>query len=135
MFFKRSFAKQVPEDMNALQERPGKYIKADERLKKETYEVDNECGKKRRSDQGYNIWNKYTKNDKFEDSASMIKNEPKFTEYARINTARSQILMESENDKDVKWPKPPRMKGERKNQHLYCRFHKDNGHNMDGYRH
>ena len=39
--------------------------------------------------------------------------------------------MEIENDKDVKWPKPLRTEGERKNQHLYCRFHKDNGHNTD----
>ena len=39
--------------------------------------------------------------------------------------------MEIEKEKDVKWPKPLRMKGERKNHHLYYRFHKDNGHNTD----
>ena len=27
---------------------------------------------------------------------------PKFTEYARLNTAQSQILMEIEKDKDIK---------------------------------
>ena len=43
--------------------------------------------------------------------------------------------MKVENDKDVKWPKPlTEMEGERKNHHLYCRFHKDNCHNTDDYR-
>ena len=57
---------------------------------------------------------------------------PKFTELrATKHHSRSQILMEIEKDKDVRWPKPLRMEGERKNQHLYCRFHKDNGHNTD----
>ena len=55
----------------------------------------------------------------------------KFIEYARINTARSQILMDIEKDKDGRWPKPLREEGERKNQSMYCRFHKDNGHNTD----
>ena len=36
--------------MNALQERAGKYMKAEERLRKETHEVDNASGKKRRND-------------------------------------------------------------------------------------
>ena len=39
--------------------------------------------------------------------------------------------MEIENEKDVKWPKLLRMEGERKNQHMYTRFHKDNDHNID----
>ena len=45
-FFKRSLAKQAPEDMNALQERAGKYIKAEESLRKDTHEVDNASGRK-----------------------------------------------------------------------------------------
>ena len=45
-FFKRSLAKQAPKDMNALQERAGKYIKVEKSLRKETHEVDNFSGKK-----------------------------------------------------------------------------------------
>ena len=43
-FLKRSLAKQALEDMNALQERVGKYIKAEESLRKDTHEVDNNSG-------------------------------------------------------------------------------------------
>ena len=42
--------------------------------------------------------------------------------------------MDIEKDKDVRWPNPLKMDGERKNQHLYCRFHKYNGHNTDNCR-
>ena len=130
-FFKMSLAKQVPDDMNAFQERAGKYIKAEESLRKETHEIDNISTKKQRNVQKYDVGSKYTKSDKSEDSTPENRGEPKFTEYARLNTAQSQILMEIEKDKDIKWPKSLRTEGERKNQHLYCRFHKDNGHNTD----
>ena len=90
--------------------------------------------RKLRNDQEYDVGSKYTKNDKSEDSAPRKKNGPKFAEYTRLNTARSQVLMEIENDKNVKWPKPLRTEGERKNLQLYCRFHKDNRHNTDDYR-
>ena len=39
--------------------------------------------------------------------------------------------MEIEDEKDVKWPRLLKMQGERKNQHLYCRFYKNNGHGTD----
>ena len=45
-FFKWSLAKKAPEDMNALQKRDGKYIKAEESLRKETHQVDNTSYKK-----------------------------------------------------------------------------------------
>ena len=133
-FFKRSLAKQAPEDMNALQERVRKYIKAEESLRKYTHEVDNNFGRKRRKNQEYDDGRKYTKSDKSEDPAPRNKNGPKFTEYARLNTARSQILMKIENDNDVKCPKPLRMEGERKNQLMYCRFYKGNSHTTDNCR-
>ena len=93
--------------------------------------VDNTFNKKQRNDQEYDVGSKYTKSDKSKDSTPRKKGGPKFTEYSRLNTARSQILMDIEKDKDVIWPKPLRTEGERKNQHLYCRFHKDNCHNTD----
>ena len=80
--------------------------------------VDNTSDKKWKNDQEYDIGRKYTKSDKSEDSSPKRKGGPKFTEYARLNTARSQILMEIKKDKDVRWPKPLRTEGERKNQHL-----------------
>ena len=45
-FFKRSLAKKAPEDMNALQERDEKYIKAKKSLRKETHLADNTSSKK-----------------------------------------------------------------------------------------
>ena len=45
-FFERPLTKKAPEDMNALQERAGKYIKADESLRKDTHEVDNTFDRK-----------------------------------------------------------------------------------------
>ena len=33
---------------------------------------------------------------------------PRFTDYARLNTSRSEILMEIERDGEVRWPKPLR---------------------------
>ena len=113
-FFKRSLAKKALEDMNDLQERAGKYIMVEESLRKETHVVDNTSGKKRRNDQEYDVGDKNTKSYKSEDSAPKKKGGPKFTEYARLNTARSQILMEIEKDRDVRWPKPLRTEGEKK---------------------
>lgn len=57
-FFKRSLAKKAPEDINVLQERAGKYIKAEEILRGETQGGDNNKNK-RRSDKKYNARSKY----------------------------------------------------------------------------
>ena len=114
-FLKRSLAKQAPEDMNALQERAGKYLKAEESLRKETHVIDNTSNKKWRNDKEYDVGKKkYTKSDKSEDSTPKKKGGPNFAEYARLNTAQSQILMDIEKDKDVRWPKLLRMEGEKK---------------------
>ena len=51
------------------------------------------------------LGSKYTKSDKSEDSAPKKRGGPKFTEYARLNTSQSQIIIEIEKDKDVRWPK------------------------------
>ncbi|XP_074377074.1 uncharacterized protein LOC141718596 [Apium graveolens] len=75
---------------------------------------------------------KYPRIGKNSDSSSSKKNQqPRFTEYARLNAPRSQILMEIEKDKDFKWPKPLRGDPEKRDKSRYCRFYKDIGHNTD----
>ncbi|XP_063941432.1 uncharacterized protein LOC135149610 [Daucus carota subsp. sativus] len=87
--------------------------------------------KKRGNDAEYNAENKYAKKDDDEKSPAKKKVGPRFTEYARLNAPRSQILMEIEKDESVRWPKPIRTDPEKRNKDLYCRFHKDTGHKTD----
>ncbi|XP_063948030.1 uncharacterized protein LOC135152126 [Daucus carota subsp. sativus] len=130
--FRQSLAKRAPDNMNDLQERAGKYIKAEESLRKsQSNQGLNTNFKKRGNDVEYNAENKYAKKDDDEKSPAKKKVGPRFTEYARLNAPRSQILMEIEKDESVRWPKPIRTDLEKRNKDLYCRFHKDTGHKTD----
>ncbi|XP_063942645.1 uncharacterized protein LOC135150313 [Daucus carota subsp. sativus] len=130
--FRRSLAKRSPDNMNDLQERAGKYIKAEESLiKSQSNQGPNTNFKKRGNDAEYNAENKYAKKDDDEKSPAKKKVGPRFTEYARLNAPRSQILMDIEKDESVRWPKPIRTDPEKRNKDLYCRFHKDTGHKTD----
>nr|XP_017233146.1 PREDICTED: uncharacterized protein LOC108207198 [Daucus carota subsp. sativus] len=101
--FRRSLAKRAPDNMNDLQERAGKYIKAEESLRKsQNNQGPNTNFKKRGSDAEYNAENKYAKKDDDEKSPAKKKLGPRFTEYARLNAPRSQILMEIEKDESLK---------------------------------
>nr|XP_017217146.1 PREDICTED: uncharacterized protein LOC108194707 [Daucus carota subsp. sativus] len=127
--FRRSLAKRAPDNMNDLQERAGKYIKAKERPRKsQNNQGSNTNFKKRGNDTEYNAENKYSKKDDDEKSPAKKKLGPRFSEYARLNAPRSQILMEIEKDESVRWSKPIRTDPEKRNKDLYCRFHKDIGH-------
>ncbi|XP_017246612.1 uncharacterized protein LOC108218204 [Daucus carota subsp. sativus] len=118
--------------MNDLQERAGNYIKAEESLiKSQNNQGPNTNFKKRGSDAEYNAENKYSKKDDGEKSPAKKKLGPRFTEYARLNAPRSQILMKIEKDESVRWLKPIRTDPEKRNKDLYCRFHKDTGHKAD----
>ncbi|KAL8135334.1 hypothetical protein AgCh_010119 [Apium graveolens] len=55
----------------------------------------------------------------------------KFTEYAKLNAPRSQILMEIEKDRDICWPKPLKVDPTKLDKSKYCRFHKDTSHDTD----
>lgn len=79
--------------MSAFQERAEKYIKAEESIRKETQEEDNN-GKKRRSDKEYDVEGKYLITNKREDSPPEKKFDSRFAEYTRLTIPRSQILME-----------------------------------------
>ncbi|XP_063949854.1 uncharacterized protein LOC108221222 [Daucus carota subsp. sativus] len=118
--------------MNDLQESAGKYIKAEESLRKsQNNQGPNTNFKKHGSDAEYNAENKYSKKDDSEKSPAKKKLGPRFIEYARLNAPRSQILMEIEKDESVRWPKPIRTDPQKRNKDLYCRFHKDTGHWTD----
>ncbi|XP_063939715.1 uncharacterized protein LOC135148429 [Daucus carota subsp. sativus] len=102
-------AKRAPDNMNDLQERAGKYFKAEESLiKSQNNQGPNTNFKKRGNDAEYNTENKYPKKDDDEKSPAKRKIGPRFTEYARLNAPRSQVLMEIEKDESVRWPKPIR---------------------------
>ena len=130
VYFKRSLAKHPPEDMNLLQHRAGKSIKAEESMKKTTSAPWNSGNKKRKGDDEYEARDRYSRNEK-EPESKKPKPGPKFAEYARLNAPRSQILMEIEKDREVRWPKALRTDPEKRNKNLYSRFHKDTGHDTD----
>ncbi|XP_074346372.1 uncharacterized protein LOC141685150 [Apium graveolens] len=131
-FFKMSLAKRPPESMLQLQVRAGKYIKVEESMKKIVVSNEPNGNKKRKTDQEYDVMDKYPQIGKKSDSSSSKKNQqPRFAEYARLNAPRSQILMEIEKDKDFKWPKPLRGDPEKRNKSRYCRYHKDVGHDTN----
>nr|XP_017250801.1 PREDICTED: uncharacterized protein LOC108221433 [Daucus carota subsp. sativus] len=97
--FRRSLAQRAPDNMNDLQERAGKYIKVEESLRKsQNNQGPNTNFKKRGSDAEYNAENKYSKKNDGEKSPAKKKLGPRFTEYARLNAPRSQILMEIKKD-------------------------------------
>ena len=128
VYFKMSLAKHAPQDMNQLQERAGKYIKAEESMRKSHPQPDND--KKRKKDSSYNARDKFQRAEKSEESTPR-KLGAKFAEYAKLNAPRSQILMDIEKDKDLKWPKPLKSDPGKRNQNLFCRYHKEVGHNTD----
>ncbi|KAK1372679.1 hypothetical protein POM88_028872 [Heracleum sosnowskyi] len=131
--FKRSLAKHPLESMLKLQDRAGKYIKAEESMRK--YEPTAGCSgnsKKRKETQEYDVKEKFPGTSKDSDSPPKRNNfGPKFTEYARLNTPRSQILMEITKEENLRWPKPLRTDMSKRNQNQFCRFHKEVGHDTD----
>ncbi|KAK1369417.1 hypothetical protein POM88_035509 [Heracleum sosnowskyi] len=131
--FRRSLAKHPPENMLSLQDRAGKYIKAEESMRKyEPVATGNGNSKKRKDAPEYDAREKYPRTSKDSDSPPKKNNfGPKFTEYARLNAPRSQILMEIAKEEDLKWPKPMRADVSKRNQNQYCRFHKEVGHDTD----
>ncbi|KAK1397109.1 hypothetical protein POM88_006972 [Heracleum sosnowskyi] len=88
--------------------------------------------KKRKAEQEYDVKDKYPRMTRDSDSAPR-KSVPstKFTEYARLNAPRSQILYDIEKDRDFRWPKPLRGDPEKRDKNKYCRYHKDSGHDTD----
>ncbi|XP_074342319.1 uncharacterized protein LOC141679835 [Apium graveolens] len=107
-------------------------MKVEESMKKTAVNNEPTGSKKRNTDQEYDAKDKYPRIGKSSDSSSSKKNQqPRFAEYVRLNTPRSQILMEIEKDKDFKWPKPLRRDPEKRDKNQYCRFHKDVGHDTD----
>nr|XP_017228849.1 PREDICTED: uncharacterized protein LOC108204072 [Daucus carota subsp. sativus] len=90
--FRRSLAKRAPENMNELQERAGKYIKAEESLKKsQNNQGPTPNPKKRGNDTEYNADSKYSKTGDGDKSPTKKKAGPRFTEYARLNAPRSKL--------------------------------------------
>ena len=128
VYFKMSLSKHASQDMNQLQERAGKYIKAEESMKKSHPQPDND--KKRKKDSSYNARDKFQRGEKSEKSTPR-KLGAKFSEYTRHNAPRSQILMDIKKDKDLKWPMPLKSDPEKRNQNLFCRYHKEVEHNND----
>ena len=129
-YFKMSLAKHPPENMLMLQDRAGKYIKAEESMKRITTAPTggNGAGKKRKE---YETTDRYSRTSKDPESPPKKNTGQRFAEYARLNAPRSQILMDIEKDKDLRWPKPLRTDPEKRNKNQYCRFHRDVGHDTD----
>ncbi|XP_063938095.1 uncharacterized protein LOC135147955 [Daucus carota subsp. sativus] len=101
--FRRSLAKRAPDNMNELQERAGKYIKAEEIMRKsQNNQGPTTDSKKRGNDTEYDADNKYLKREDGEKSPTKKQSGSRFTEYARLNAPRSQILMEIEKEGGLK---------------------------------
>ena len=138
--FRKSLAKKAPESMNALQERAGKYIKVEESMKRAYHPQaqnnnnnNSSSGSGNRKRPGTTEYNVESKQPRVEPDSEQApkKKGPRFTDYARLNTSRSEILMEIERDGAVRWPKPLRSDPEKRNRNLFCRFHRDTGHSTD----
>ena len=101
-------------------------------MKKIQETTENPGNKKRKGVQEYDAKEKYQRTDKDEDS-SPKKKKPgqRFTEYARLNAPRRQILMDIEKEPDLRWMKPLRADPAKLDKNKYCRFHKDVGHDTD----
>ncbi|KAL8109295.1 hypothetical protein AgCh_025408 [Apium graveolens] len=134
-FFKMSLAKRPPESMLQLQDRVGKYIKVEESMRKTVVSNESTGGKKQKTDMEYIAKDKYPRTEQNPDSTPK-KGGPgqKFTEYAKLNAPRSQILMEIEKDRDIRWPKPLKADPAKLDKSKYCRSQKDVGHDTDGCR-
>ncbi|KAL8122123.1 hypothetical protein AgCh_018752 [Apium graveolens] len=131
-FFKMSLAKRPPESMLQLQDRAGKYIKMEESMRKTVVSNEIAGGKKWKTDLEYIEKEKYPRTEQNPNS-TLKKGGPgqKFTEYAKLNAPRSQILMEIEKDQDIRWPKPLKVDPAKLDKSKYCRFHKKVGHDTD----
>ncbi|KAL8125842.1 hypothetical protein AgCh_013223 [Apium graveolens] len=127
-FFKMSLAKRPPENMLQLQERAGKYIKVEESMRKTVVSNEPTGGKKRKTDLEYIAKDKYPRTEQNPDSTPK-KGGPgqKFTEYAKLSAPRSQILMEIEKDRDIRWPKPMKADPAKLDKSKYCRLNKYTG--------
>ncbi|XP_063949966.1 uncharacterized protein LOC135152791 [Daucus carota subsp. sativus] len=80
--FRQSLAKRAPENMNELQERAGKYIKAEESLKKsQNNQGPTSNPKKCGNDTEYNADSKYSKTGDGDKSPTKKKAGPRFTEF------------------------------------------------------
>ncbi|KAL8154881.1 hypothetical protein AgCh_000290 [Apium graveolens] len=125
-------ALKVPDLDDKLQEKAGKYIKVEESMRKTVVSNEPAVGKKRKTDLEYIAKDKYPRTEQNPDSTPK-KGGPgkKFTEYAKLNAPRSQILMEIEKDRDIHWPKPLKADPAKLDKSKYCRFHKDVGHDTD----
>ncbi|KAL8149298.1 hypothetical protein AgCh_006344 [Apium graveolens] len=119
-------ALKVPDLDDKLQDRAGKYIKVEESMRKTVVNNEPVGGKKRKTDLEYIAKDKYPRTEQNTDSTPK-KGGPgqKFTEYAKLNAPRSQILMEIEKDRDIHWPKPLKADPTKLDKNKYCRFHKD----------
>ena len=102
--FRHSLAKRAPANMNELEEGAGKYIKAEESMRKsQNNQGPTTDSKKRGNDTEYDDDNKYLKSEDGEKSPIKKQSGPRFTEYARLNAPGSQILMEIEKEGSVWW--------------------------------
>ncbi|KAL8092507.1 hypothetical protein AgCh_034686 [Apium graveolens] len=99
--FKMSLAKRLPESMLQLQDRAEKYIKVEESMRKMVVNNEPNGGKNRKTDLQYIAKDKYPRTEQSNDSTPK-KGGPgqNFTEYAKLNAPRNQILMEIEKDRD-----------------------------------
>ncbi|XP_063946002.1 uncharacterized protein LOC135151472 [Daucus carota subsp. sativus] len=80
--FRRSLAKRAPDNMNELQERAGKYIKAEESMRKsQNNQGPTTDSKKRGNDTEYDADNKYLKREDGEKSPTKKQSGPRFTEF------------------------------------------------------
>ncbi|KAL8103407.1 hypothetical protein AgCh_027832 [Apium graveolens] len=131
-FFKMSLDKRPPESMLQLQDRAGKYIKVEESMRKTVVSNEPAGGKKQKTDLEYIAKDKYPRTEQNPDSTPK-RGGPgqKFTEYAKLNAPRSQILMEIEKDRDIRWPKLLKADPAKLDKSKYCRFHKDVGYDTD----
>ncbi|KAK6164140.1 hypothetical protein DH2020_001004 [Rehmannia glutinosa] len=135
--FAFSLAKKPPLTLADLFNRVEKYINAEE-MSKVGIEAERESlDKKRKKDE--NGYNENAKKKKVWDRLSVTTsssndraNPPRFERYTPLNTFKNEILMYIRDKDYVKWTSKMRTPANKRSRDMYCRFHRDHGHDTKG---
>ena len=86
----------------------------------------------RHPEQGPHSKKAWTGEKKDRDNRKVVLSLGRGQHYMLLNIPLEQVLMQIKDDPSLKWPE--KMKGDpnKRNRNMYCRFHRDHGHDMDG---
>jgi ribonuclease HI len=121
--FKMSLSKTPPKSITDLLTRAEKYINMEETMFPKRDAVPVKRPELKRP---------HESNHRPDPARSKPRQDPPPAPFTRLNTTRSNILMEIKDLKELKWPPRLRDPPEARDKSKYCDFHRDHGHTTDG---